>query len=359
MIYRFALIICLGVTTSYAKSEDPFTYKIGIILPLTGDAAVYGNAIKNGITLAQKEFPKEFSRIALSWKDDQFEPRKAISAYHALVEGERVDSLFVFGLSSGQALAPLNEKRQIPLILFSFSMPEIFDRYHYVIQTLNSGEQYMLPLLSCLRSMGEHHFKVIQTQNTFTEMMVEAIRSHLIEGETLEVIAQVEIGEMNFDSILPRLKDKHINRLGVFLFPAQIAALMRGMVEKGVNLEVYGTDLFEPAATLISPKVLEGALYPDNQASLDFKKRYETQFENSRYLTFAGAAYEMAHSIASIISNYAYKLKGEDLIAEIKKISKSTSVLGDLRMGNGGHFEYPVVIKQIDSKGKGGISDCP
>ena len=55
MVLAFALVMCLFAGCGKdAGTEGGTALKIGTIGPLTGDAAQYGNATKNGAELAAK-----------------------------------------------------------------------------------------------------------------------------------------------------------------------------------------------------------------------------------------------------------------------------------------------------------------
>ena len=60
-------------------------FKIGGTGPLTGNAAIYGNAVKNGAQIAVDEINAEGGvQFELKMEDDENDPEKAVSAYNAL-----------------------------------------------------------------------------------------------------------------------------------------------------------------------------------------------------------------------------------------------------------------------------------
>ena len=62
------------------------TFKLGSIGPLTGDAAIYGQAVVNGAQLAVDEINASDSKIKFEFKgeDDEADGEKAVSAYNVL-----------------------------------------------------------------------------------------------------------------------------------------------------------------------------------------------------------------------------------------------------------------------------------
>lgn len=74
-----------GAGASGAVSADAKTIKIGGIGPVTGGAAVYGNAVKNGAELAVKEINAAGGvQFAFNFQDDEHDSEKAVNAYNNL-----------------------------------------------------------------------------------------------------------------------------------------------------------------------------------------------------------------------------------------------------------------------------------
>ncbi|MCI9099994.1 MAG: ABC transporter substrate-binding protein [Lachnospiraceae bacterium] len=69
-------------------SEEGGKFKIGGIGPVTGGAAVYGEAVKNGAELAVKEINEaggiDGVEIDFNYQDDEHDPEKAVNAYNTL-----------------------------------------------------------------------------------------------------------------------------------------------------------------------------------------------------------------------------------------------------------------------------------
>ena len=64
------------------------TFKIGGIGPITGGAAVYGNAVKNGAQIAIDEINAaggiNGAQIEYKFEDDEHDAEKAVNAYNTL-----------------------------------------------------------------------------------------------------------------------------------------------------------------------------------------------------------------------------------------------------------------------------------
>ena len=74
-----------GTTTGEGGSLTG-TLKLGMIGPLTGGAAIYGNAVKNGEQIAVDEINKISSDFQIEYnpQDDEHDAEKSVNAYHNL-----------------------------------------------------------------------------------------------------------------------------------------------------------------------------------------------------------------------------------------------------------------------------------
>ena len=80
------LMACLAGCGSAAPTADSTAaFKIGGTAPLTGGAAIYGNAVKNAAQIAVDEInAKGGVQFELRYEDDQNDPEKAVNAYNTL-----------------------------------------------------------------------------------------------------------------------------------------------------------------------------------------------------------------------------------------------------------------------------------
>ena len=69
------------------SGDDVQTFKLGSIGPLTGDAAIYGQAVVNGAKLATEEINASDSKIKFEFQgeDDEADGEKSVNAYNTLM----------------------------------------------------------------------------------------------------------------------------------------------------------------------------------------------------------------------------------------------------------------------------------
>ena len=73
---------------SAQSGDEVQTFKLGSIGPLTGDAAIYGQAVVNGAKLAVDEINASDSKIKFEFKgeDDEADGEKSTNAYNQLMD---------------------------------------------------------------------------------------------------------------------------------------------------------------------------------------------------------------------------------------------------------------------------------
>lgn len=129
-----------GADTNEATNGDSgestaAAFKIGGTGPLTGDAAIYGNAVKNGAQLAVDEINAEGGvQFELKMEDDENDPEKAVSAYNALKDWGVQLSLGSVTSKPGEATATENFADRIFALTPSGSAPAITEGKDNVFQ---------------------------------------------------------------------------------------------------------------------------------------------------------------------------------------------------------------------------------
>ena len=108
-----------------AKGGDG-SIKIGGSGPLTGPAAVYGNAVKNAAEMAVEEVnAKGGVQFSLQFEDDKHDAEEAATAYGTLKDGGMQISLATVTSAPGAAVSPLYQEDQTFAITPSGSSPSV------------------------------------------------------------------------------------------------------------------------------------------------------------------------------------------------------------------------------------------
>lgn len=133
-----AAVMLMGIITlSGCGAKDSNTIRIGGIGPLTGGAAAYGNAVKNGAEIALEEINAldELSfDFEFKFEDDEHSPEKADNAYNALRDWEMHILLGTVTTTPCLAVAPKTFAERVFTITPSASSPEVIEGKDNVFQ---------------------------------------------------------------------------------------------------------------------------------------------------------------------------------------------------------------------------------
>ena len=123
-----SLAACGGSSSapSGAGESSDGAIKIGGSGPLTGPAAVYGNAVKTAAEMAVEEVnAKGGVQFSLQFEDDKHDAEEAATAYGTLKDGGMQISLATVTSAPGAAVSPLYQEDQTFAITPSGSSPSV------------------------------------------------------------------------------------------------------------------------------------------------------------------------------------------------------------------------------------------
>lgn len=117
-----------------AEGEAP-ALKIGMIGPLTGDAAVYGNAVKVGMEIAVEEINAQGGlQIELNCQDDAHDAEKSVNAYNTLKDWGMQILAGTVTTNPCRAVAPEAANDRIFVLTPSASAEDVVDSGDNVFQ---------------------------------------------------------------------------------------------------------------------------------------------------------------------------------------------------------------------------------
>jgi len=110
-----AIAIAPQATGLFGSGLTNEKYKIGIIHSTTGTFSDLGEDARNGIVLAEEDFPN----VDVIAEDDMSNNEKAISAAQKLINIDEVDALITFRTGPSAVIAPIAQQTGTPLLYSS------------------------------------------------------------------------------------------------------------------------------------------------------------------------------------------------------------------------------------------------
>jgi branched-chain amino acid transport system substrate-binding protein len=228
--------IALAMPLTYAADN---TFKIGLILPMTGQQASTGRQVEaaarlymaqNGDTVAGK-------KVELIVKDDTGLPDVTKRLAQELVVNDKVDVLAGMGITpSALAVAPIATQSKTPLVVMAAATSSITEASPYVVRS-----SFTLPQVSV--AMGDwapkNGIKTVVTLvsdygpgNDAEKYFKE--RFQLNGGKVLDSL-RVPLRNPDFAPFLQKVRDAKPDALFVFVPSGAGSAVMKQFLERGMD----------------------------------------------------------------------------------------------------------------------------
>ena len=287
---------------------------VGAILPLTGDAAQYGQAARRGLELAIEKVNAERltpAKMAVEFEDDQADPKRAVSAFQKLTAGGDVPAVIgAFSSSATLAIAPLAERKRIVLLSPVASAPAVTKAGDFIFRNVASDvfEGSIMPQFA-YKDLGIRRVAVLYINNDFGVGLRDAFAAgfRALGGQIVaeEAFAQ---GATDFRGQLTKLKA--LKPEAVYLVGyKEMARVLRQSAELAFSPRFLSISMFEdPDILKLAGRAAEGAYYTyqgfdprsNDKVIKDFVSSYRARYGSDPDI-YAGLAYDAGRILALAI----------------------------------------------------------
>jgi len=243
-------IICLALILSFflcanTLANEPI--KVGIILPLTGAQAKFGEIEKRSFEMAAEEINEKGGvhgrRIILLFEDDTGRPDVGRAAVEKLISRDKVPVL-TGGYASAvtHAATAVAQQRKIPFLVTTGAADEITERgFDYVFRINPTASEYFDPFESLLQKVGDIKTMALLYENTqfgqSSSRDVEATAKRL--GITVVVKEGYQAGAIDFKPLLSKVKARNPDIIYMVSYVMDAALLMVQSKELDINPKMF------------------------------------------------------------------------------------------------------------------------
>ena len=353
-----ALTGCGGSASSSSDSQNSgnsdssasgTVFKIGGTGPLTGAAAIYGNAAKNGAQIAVDEINAEGGDIQfeLNYQDDEHDAEKAVNAYNTLKDWGMQLSLGSVTSKPCEATSAENYADRIFALTPSASSVAVTENKDNVFQMC-----FMDP------NQGTASAQYIAEQKLGTKIAIiwknddvysTGIHDKFVEEaktKGLEVVSDKTFTDASANDFSVQLNDAKSKGADLVFLPMyyQPASLILTQANAmGYAPKFFGVDGMDGILTMegFDPKLAEGVMLltpfnadADDEKTASFVEKYKEQFGEVPN-QFAADAYDCVYAYKQALENAGATpdMSAEDLCD--KMIEQFTSMTFDGLTGEG------------------------
>jgi branched-chain amino acid transport system substrate-binding protein len=357
-----ALIILAIIFISVNVKREPASIEIGILLPLTGDAAQYGESMKKGIELAIDEVNQSHGikgkKIILAYEDDRADPALGVSAFRKLVTINKVPAVIGGATSSVTlAVAPVAEKNKIVFLSPASSAPAITNAGDYIFRNCTSDVfDGMVMANYAVQELKLKMFGILYINNDFGlglgnsfKVQVEKLGGKVVHEEAFEQ------GVTDFRTQVSKLIASRPEAV-FFVAYKEAGRILRQAKELRFKTKFLSVGIFEdPLVFELAGNAAHGVYYT--------YRSYDPNSEDIRTKTFVNNFRSKFATDPDLYTVYSYDaakilafamgksdLSGSGIKDSLYAVKKFPGVTGDITFDSNGDVLLPMGIKVVDDK---------
>lgn len=352
-VFRYISKILVVFVTSNAFSQEAL--KVACNLPLTGDLAVYGQSVLEGVTYFQSTLSEsDKKKVFFDWQDNEGRGVKSLDV--AKKQLSQNPDVYVSGVKP-QYLAIED------LIIKQKNLPNfawIFDSYLRAKNSNNFRTWVNFKseadlFLNTIKKKS--NIKKVAIIYVITPTVVEQQNELIIPGLKAQgiydhLVIPYQMDQVDFNSIALKVKKYNPDQIYLNGFQHNMVPLIRSFRRLSLikeNNTVASYDLLD-AVGLMNPEELEGIsftmpsfLLSKDAKYISWKSRFKNRFKKEPLYT-----HFFAYEMASILYQVAEVNPNPDILDYLNK-TKFKGILNELRFDGNGDVGMEVVYGQFNN----------
>ena len=242
----FTVVACLMIGLSIGWADNS-PIKVGVVLPLTGEQAKFGEIEKNSLLMGLDEINKAGGvngrMIELLIEDDTGKPDVGRSAVEKLISQDKVVAL-TGGYSSSvtYAVCAVAQQRKIPFLVCTGSSDKITEQgWDYVFRIAPPVSEYPKALNSFLAEIVKPQSVAILHENSLFGQSGAKEFAEQCEKSGIKVLMKdgYEAGAVDFKPLLIKVKAAKPDLVYMISYVMDAALLMRQSKELNFNPKLF------------------------------------------------------------------------------------------------------------------------
>lgn len=311
------------------KNEN--TFKIGVIAPLTGDGARYGEAMKYGIDFAVDDINKsggiQGKIVEAIYQDDKFSIKEALNGFTYLAEVAKVPVIFgPAGSGISKTLAPRGNESKIVLFSSISTSDTLTFAGDYFFRNISANSleaksvaDFLLNKLK-LKDVG-----VFYENNEYGNNMNKVFKNFFLKGNIIFNLPY-EFEQSDFKSSITSIKNKNFDAIFIQGTTKCIALITKQLRESNINCPImtgdggYGDEIKEIAGKFANGLYCTLPAIEDTTSSnyLNFKNKFYNSYKKlpDVYSVFS---YDAVMMVYNSIKAEKGKITGEIIKKQLYK----------------------------------------
>lgn len=337
------LFLSLALMADARAPRAPlYTYKVGVLIPLSGDESYLGKSLMNGLRLAEKQTPEKDRYLRLVFEDSGGSRAQVILGTRKLIDLERAKMMITQGTFETELAAPIQEEHQVLSFNYCWD-PTITEKYKYIFSGTVTYKSWIDASLKLLQEQRIKKIAGVIAQEAGDTAAWEYLKKNAgalgieITGEAL-----IPAEARDFRATIAKMAESKPEMVfmiltypGSDIFLKQLHELLPELGATGYLDHVHDKSL------------ANGMSYISEQGdNIDFKKMYADEYDTDDFHLIAMYGYDTYNILNQLAKDMPVwdAERARDRLIELKSFR---GMSGTLSSNEYGAIEPPVYLKQV------------
>jgi branched-chain amino acid transport system substrate-binding protein len=331
--------------------------KIGVVDPITGATATFGQENKNGLMMAAEKLKKTSKKkFEVVVEDDKSEAIEATNAIRKLLNVDKVSVVIGEVTSSNTlAMAPIAQENKVPLFSPAATNVKVTQIGNFISRACFTDDfQGVVMAKFALDTLKKKKgLIIIDNSNDYSKGLAAAFKAEFLKSggklATEENLTYVQ-KDTDFQSLLRKIKRANPDVIFLPGYYQEVGLIIKQARALGINAPFLGGDgwdspkLFEIAGNAIAGNYISSHFAPDDKDPKvqAFVKDYEKMFK-TKPGAMAALGYDAIGIVVDAI-NRAKSSKSEDINAAILATKNYPGVTGAITIDENRNSKKAAVV---------------
>ena len=337
LTFLAACFTACGSKGTGSSSSDGKTLKIGSSGPLTGDAAAYGIAVKNGIQLAVDEINAAGGvngmKLEFQMEDDEADAEKAVNAYNTLKDNGM--KVFIGTVTTGACLSVISQTKADNMfqITPSASAAKVIANdncFQVCFTDPNQGTASADYIAS--KGLATKVAVIYNSSDAYSSGIYDNFKAEAA-AKGLDLVASEAFtgdSKQDFSSQLSKIKASGAELIFLPIYYQEASLILSQAKNAGITAKFFGCDGLDGLLSIknFDTSLCEGVMLltpfaadAQDQATQDFVKKYKDAYNGETPNQFAADAYDGVMVLAELMKKEGITadMSASDICDKLKK----------------------------------------
>jgi branched-chain amino acid transport system substrate-binding protein len=340
----FCFMACM-LLVGMAGAQDAI--KIGLLAPLTGQAAADGLSVQNSVKLAVEKVNAEGGlmgkKVELITYDDRADGKEAVALARKLIEQDKVVAVVGGSYSTpSRAMAPIFQEEKIPAVYAYAVHPDVTKAGNFNFRNGFLGMvEGKAAAYTAVKLLKAKKIALLISDNDFGRTLAEGFKMYIDKyakgAATITSVQAYPMQEKDFKAYLSKIKDENVDAIFSSGYYFQTGPVVKQAREMGIKAHIIGEEGADsPKFLEIAGKSAEGFVIvtnlnrDDKRAQVqNFLKTFESRYKIQPDMVGA-SAYDAFMIIVDGIKR-AKSVKGPDIRGSIATLKDFDGLTGQIK----------------------------